>query len=184
MERLIALFTRENMRILEVLFREPLYISEIADKVGCSPSTAHRAISLLKREGIASLRKVKNKIVAELDRGNVLLKNIKSLLNVNSLLSLNELKNLQKYGAIGIYGSFAEGTDGPESDIDMWLYSEKKTSALDLRKAVRSLERKLGRRISSIILSPAKLKKLKAEDLEFYYRLKLTSIPLEGDIFD
>lgn len=184
MESLIALFTHENAQILKCLFREPLYISEIADKVGCSPSTAHRAVSLLKKLQLVSLRKLKNKVVVELVRESALLKSVKRLLNVDSLLCLGGLEKLQKHGTVGIYGSFANGTDTPESDIDLWLCSESKIRALELRKIVRGIEKQLGKRISLIILSPAKLKKLRTEDPEFYHRLKFTSISLGEEIFD
>jgi predicted nucleotidyltransferase len=173
------------MKILRVIRRtDNLYVREIAEKAKVSPATVHNAIKLFKRLGIVVERRVKNRKTITLNRNSVLLKRINSLLNIYEISKLGEFKKLRKYGKVGIYGSFASGEDFPDSDVDLWIFSDKKLDSVELKEVTRRLERHLGKEVKLLILSPKKLKSLKNKDPEFYLRLMLTSIAFDGDVFD
>jgi predicted nucleotidyltransferase len=184
MNDLSRVFTKNNMKILKTIrTTDNLYIREIAEKTRVSPATVHSAVKLFKKLGMVIERNVKNRKVVSLNRNSVLLKKINALLNFYEISRLKEFRKLQRYGNVGVFGSFAMGEDLPESDIDLWIYSDKKLDAAELKGITRGLERRLGKEVKLLILSPKKLKGLRDRDPEFYFRLKLTSITF-GDVFD
>lgn len=185
MNDVVKVFTKNHMKILEVIRRiDNLYIREVAEKAKVSPATVHNAIKLFKKLSIVTERMVKNRKVVSLNRDSILLKRINALLNVYEISKLKDFRKLRRYGKVGIYGSFASGEDLPESDIDLWIYSDKKLNIAELKGVTRGLERRLGKEVKLLILSPKKLKNLKDKDPEFYFRLRLTSITFNGDVFD
>lgn len=176
MNSLIKIFTEKRIRILKlVLEHDGLYIREIAERAGMNPASVHNAIKLFGKMDIVSEKMVKNKKTITANRNNTILKKIKSLLNISELYDKKSFKELEKYGKVGIYGSFARGEDTPESDIDLWIYSNNKIDAIKLRNITRELERIFGKEVKLLILDGVKIKRLKEKDPEFYFRLKLTS---------
>lgn len=177
MKNLTRLFTEKRIRVLKLITEhEGLHIRDIAEKTGTTPAAVHNAIKLFKETGIASEKKVKNRKTVSINRNSTIFKKIKSLLNIFELQNKKAFGELQKYGKVGIYGSFARGDDTPESDIDMWLYSNNKINAIKLKDITRDLERNLGKEVRLLILDDDKIRRLKEKDPEFYFRLKLTSI--------
>jgi len=176
------IFTKANLDILRIISREKIHIRDIAEKANCSPGQVHKTIQLFKKFDFVKEEKVKNRKIVILNLQNPLLQRTRSLINLDDLLSSTAYKELRKFGIVGIYGSFAKGTDTAESDIDLWMYTEK--SELKMREPVRRLEKELKSAINLLILNKNKLNNLKKKDPEFYIRLKLTSISLGGGIFD
>ncbi len=117
-----------------------------------------------------------------LDRENILLNKIRQLINIYELQSHSSFKELKKHGSVGIYGSFAAGKDTPESDIDLWIYTKNHVDVIKLKKVTRELEADFKREVKLLVLTDKKIKDLKENDPEFYFRLKLTSVGV--DIFD
>jgi len=178
----LKLFTEKRILILKLLtVYENLYIREIAERTNINPAMVHSTIQLFKKMGFISEKRVKNKVTLTLKRDNIILKKIKSLLNISELQSRIAFKKLQQYGEMGVYGSFASGEDSAESDIDLWIYSNKKVDAVELKNIARDLERYFGKEVKMLILDDSKIKRLKENDPEFYYRLKLTSVG--ADVF-
>jgi len=185
MNDLSAIFTKSNIRILRELSKnEGLYIREIAERTSLSPAKVHQAIKLFKEFGIVLEREAKNKKVISLARESVLLKRISSLLNIFEISRLKEFRELLDYGKVGVYGSFANGEDLPESDIDMWIYSEKKLNLAELKGITRGIEKYFGKEVKLLILSKNKICNLREKDPEFYFRIRLTSVAFNGEIFD
>lgn len=183
MNDLSKLFTKKNLLILkEIAGREDTYIREISDNTGTSPAQVHQAVKLFKKLGFIKEKRLKNKKIIFLDRGNIILCKARQLINIYGMLNNSSFKELKKMGIVGIYGSFAAGKDAPESDIDMWIYSKNHIDAIALKSITRKLETDFKREVKLLILNDKKIKDLKEKDPEFYFRLKLTSVG--EDIFD
>ncbi len=177
MDKLIRVFTEKRIHILKLIAEhEGLHMREIAERTGMNPASVHCAIRLFKEMKLVSEKKIKNRKVFSINGGSIILKKIRSLLNVSELYDKKEFKELEKYGNVGIYGSFATGEDMPESDIDLWIYSNKKPDMIKLKNITRELERGLGKEVKLLVLDDDKIKRLKEKDPEFYFRLKLTSV--------
>ncbi len=168
------LFTKTNLKILKLIDKEPLHIRELADRLKISPASVHKFAKILKKEDLAKEVKQKNMKIIRLNKENPLVKQLKSLINLDSIINTHGYKELKKFGTIGIYGSFANGTNDNESDLDIWVCTEKKE--VELRPIARELEKQMNTKVSLLILSKSKIESLRKNDPEFYTRLKLTSI--------
>src|SRR3989338_6248432 len=76
MEKLSNIFTKTNLRIIELLSKGKLHIREIASHIGCSPAKVHEAVALFKEHGIIREIKDKNKSIIVLNLDSHLLKKI------------------------------------------------------------------------------------------------------------
>lgn len=179
---LSEIFTKKTLEMLELLFMQPAHIREIAEKIDSCPGFVHAKIQLLKSYNLVKETKIKNKKVIQINQNNLILKKIKSLMNIAKITSSKNYKKLEKRGKVGIYGSFAEGADDVNSDIDLWIFTNK--SSLQFAPIIRNLEKELGKKINLLTLNNKRIEDLKKQDYEFYIRLKLTSITKYGDLFD
>ena len=183
MNDLSKLFSGKNLLILkEISEKEETYIREISENTDISPAQVHTAVNLFRKLGFIRERMHKNKKLISLDTTSQLLGKTRQLINTFELQTHASFKELQKNGIVGIYGSFAAGTDTPESDIDMWIYSQEYIDAVELKETARKIEKEFKKEVKLLILNPEKIKNMKENDPEFYYRLKLTSTG--EDIFD
>ncbi len=179
MNSLPELITKKNLNIIDLISKKSLCIREIAEKLKCAPSTVHKATVLFKKNNLIKEKKEKNKIIILPNNNSVLFKKIKSLLNISSIIKAKSYKSLKKIGSVGVYGSFAKGTDDLNSDVDLWVYTQR--SLINIRSIITNLEKDIDRRINVIIINEKKLKKIKKEDPEFYTQLKFTSTKLENE---
>lgn len=175
------IFTKKNIEVLKLISEKDLHIREIAQELKISPGKVHQSIKLFKKNKMITEQKTKNMIIIKPNKTNQLFKKIKLLVNMASLMQNRNFKDLQKIGSIGVYGSFSKGEDDKDSDIDLWIYTEK--NMLSIQSAVRKLEKDMKRKVNLLILNRKKIQDLQKNDYEFYIRLKLTSIQFEGDVF-
>jgi len=173
----LKILTKTNVRIIELIDREPSHIRDIADKLNISSGKVQQAINLFRGYNLISEKKQKNRIVISLNRENILVHKIKALINYSRIISTKAYKRL---GKAGIYGSFNKGTDDKESDMDLFILTDKKE--LEITPIIRDLEKEMKRKVNFLVLNKEKIKQLKRQDPEFYIRLKLTST--RGDLFD
>lgn len=176
---IFKLLTKNNIQILKIIDKEPLHIRDIADKLDISPGSVHKFVKLLKKNVLIKEVKQKNKVIISLNRDNQIIKQIKIIINFSDIINARAYNKLKKLGKIGVYGSFANGTNDKDSDLDIWIKTEKKE--MELRPIIRDLEKQLNIKVNPLILTKTKIESLKKNDPEFYIRLKLTSI---GDIID
>ena len=127
-------------------------------------------------------KKEKNKKIIYINNGNVLIKSVRSLINLEKLLKTKSFNKLKKIGPIGVYGSFANGTNDKDSDLDLWIYTNK--NLMGFQDTLRELENELNVKANLLVLNRNKISELKKDDREFYMRLKLTSTLFGEDIFD
>jgi len=176
---ILNILTKNNVKILKLIDKESLHIRDIADKLNISPGSVHKLIKILKKDCVIKEIKEKNRLIIDLNRESPITKEIKSIINFNDWINSSAYKKLKKIGNLGLYGSFANGTNDSGSDLDVWIKTEKKE--LEIRPVIRELEKELNIQVNPLILTKKKINLLKKNDPEFYTRLKLTSV---GDLLD
>ncbi len=77
---LSKIFTKKNIEILRLLFKENLHIRDIANRLRISPAKVHNSIMIFKKHDLVKETLEKNKKIISLDRNNPLLKQIENML--------------------------------------------------------------------------------------------------------
>jgi len=167
---LAKLCTAHNLAIFSALSEEEGSIRELAERTGSSPAKVLQAIKLFKEQGLINERKQKNRRVISLKQTHPLTRQLKALFNLDQMLSAKSIKALKKVGELRLYGSYAEGSDDAESDVDLLILTAK--SEMGLRPRLRALEKELGRKVSALVMNDKEMEKLKAGDPEFANRLR------------
>ena len=170
------------MQLIDFIALNPTHIRDIAEKLNASPGHIHNIIQFLKKNQLTMEKKEKNKKIIYINNGNVLIKSVRSLINLEKLLKTKSFNKLNKIGPVGVYGSFANGTNDKNSDLDLWVYTNKKL--ISFQNILRNLEQELDTKVNLLTLNKNKINELRKGDYEFYIRLKLTSIKFGDDIFD
>ena len=181
MNDIIDLLNKNTINIIMLLSKGDFYVREISGILKISPSAVHSAIKVLLEFNFVKEVKQKNKKIYALNRDNVLLRKVKSFLNFNQIVKSKAYKELNQTGAVGLYGSFAQGANDEHSDLDLWVYGEKIDSAL-VSKISAKFEKEFKTETKVLILNKKKLENLKDNDPEFFNRLKYTSVT-EGEVF-
>lgn len=176
------IFNRTTMQLIDFIAMNPTHIRDIAEKLNASPGHIHKVIQFLKKNNLILEKKEKNRKIIYINGKNTLIKKIRSLINLEKLLKTKSFNILKKLGPAGVYGSFASGTNDVNSDLDLWIYTDKKL--MDFQNILRELENELNVKANLLALNRNKISELKKGDREFYTRIKFTSIVFGEDIFD
>jgi len=106
---------------------------------------------------------------------------LKSFFNIKKLTDKNIIKKLKDAKASGVYGSWANGTNYEDSDLDIWIKVEKHPGEMKVARISSEIRRVLGRNVQILVLTPERIERLKKEDPIFYYSLVFGSIILFDD---
>jgi len=82
---------------------------------------------------------------------------------------------------MGVFGSWAAGTNTYESDFDSWVLVEAYPSEFELAQLQKDLRLMTGAEVNMIVLTRGKLEDLKATDPPFYNSLVRRSLVLKGE---
>ena len=175
MNNIINILNKNSVDILQLLSKGNFYLREISETLHISPSATHGALKSLLAFDFIKESKQKNKKVYSLNTDNILLRAVKSFINLDRIIKSKAYKGLSTLGTVGIYGSFAEGSNDEHSDLDMWVYGEKINPSLAAKYSAK-FEKEFKAEINILILNKNKLENIKNKDPEFYSRLKLTSV--------
>lgn len=167
------IFTKKNLQILKLVSEKPTHIRAISKELKCSPAKVHNATRLLRKEGLVVEKKEQNRKIIKTNEDSIILQKMKAFTNTYQFVNCKAYKKLKKLGDVGIYGSFANGTNDEKSDTDLWIYTDRKLQ--ELMPLRRELEIELGKIVNIIILNKKKIELLRLHDPEFYIQLKLTS---------
>jgi hypothetical protein len=96
---------------------------------------------------------------------------------------INQLAKLSGARGMGLYGSWAKGTNSADSDIDIWLLVDTMPSSLIAAKVRDLITRKTGSNSSPLFITREKAQEMRSVDPYFYYSLA-NSFHLWGDGFD
>jgi predicted nucleotidyltransferase len=91
-----------------------------------------------------------------------------------SALSLGSARGL------GLYGSWARGTNHQESDLDIWIRADSLPPESVLARLQRDLSHQADSEVNLLVLTPEKLERLKIDDAPFYNSLVMSSVTLIG----
>jgi len=173
---LIQLFkTEERAKILRyAMFRSAFSVAEVSRSTGVTKGLVSRYLRLLEMHGL--LQKEGREYSP---RDGAHSRAIKLLLNLEridmSTLSLGSAKGL------GLYGSWARGTNHQESDLDVWIKADSLPSESDLARLQKNLSMQTDSEVNLLVLTHEKLEKLKREDKPFYNSLVMNSVTLIGE---
>ena len=176
------IFNRTTMQLMDIIAMNPTHIRDIAERLDASPGHIHNIIQFLKENDLILEKKEKNRKIIYINSKNALIKKIRSLINIWKLLETKSFNRLRRFGPIGVYGSFANGTNDEHSDMDLWVYTDEKL--ISFQDILRALENEVNVKENLLVLNRNKISELKKEDREFYMRIKLTSTIFGEDIFD
>ena len=141
-----------------------------------APATASKELKGFAKKGILKENKERNLILYKSDTNNEFYKDLKTFYNIRRIKEsgfINSLNIFYLKPPIILFGSFAEGLDMEESDIDLVIISEKKEDFPDLRV----YEKKLNRKIQLFVL-----KNIKSLKNNYLINNILRGIVLQGEI--
>jgi predicted nucleotidyltransferase len=167
--------TPERLKILrEVVQKDENTVMKISEDTNVSKGLVSRYLNELKKEGILE----RNGRAYYLKK-NALTKAIKILLNLETLKW--EDLTAEWIESAALYGSWASGTNTEESDVDLWIKTDKRPSPNQINQLYKKLKIKTSSEVDILILTPEKLESIKKTDTPFYHSLKRSSLLLEGD---
>ena len=173
---LSAIFrTAERISLLHAALTVPnCTVRQITAKTGLSKGLVSPFLALLEREGILQRKDLTYHLVF-----SPLTVAIKRLLNIDRITAVG--KNPAWASGIGLYGSWAEGTNTEESDIDMWVYTKTLPTGIMVAELERNISRALSTEVHVLVLTREKIAGMKASDEPFYQSFVKQAITLEGD---
>jgi predicted nucleotidyltransferase len=167
--------TEERARILRyVMFCSSSSVAEVSMATGVTKGLVSRYLRLLVEYGL--LQK-EGRVYSPHDGAHS--RAVKLLLNLEridlSTLSLGSAEGL------GLYGSWARGTNHQESDLDVWVRADCLPKENVLARLQRDLSIQADSKVNLLVLTPEKLERLKIEDIPFYNSLVMSSVTLKGE---
>ncbi|MDH5567697.1 MAG: hypothetical protein OEY15_13625 [Myxococcales bacterium] len=172
-----ALFSGVQQRVLAVLFGTPdrsFYGNELMRLAGSGKGALQRELDRLERTGLVTARRVGNQKHYQANPQSPVFDELRGIVaktfGVADVVRQALLPLAARIAAAFIYGSVAKRTDTARSDIDLLVTSED-LGYQELMKALQPAERKLRRKLSPTIHSPAELAKKRAERGGFLARV-------------
>ncbi|MEA1924331.1 MAG: nucleotidyltransferase domain-containing protein, partial [Candidatus Altiarchaeota archaeon] len=154
-----------------------LSVRKTAKELNLSPGHVSRFIKILKKEEIITAGKV--------DLNNPLVKALKILINIKTIEDTIPAitRNIPGINGVGVYGSWSNGMNYDDSDLDLWIKIDEPPERRLLANQGGVIRERLKVDVSLLVLTPDKLKRLKNSDKVFYYAL-VNSITLWGEPVD
>jgi predicted nucleotidyltransferase len=165
-----TLINTPEQRILSLLAMNPgqaFYTRQISKELGISLGATHSALHALETKNMLASRLVGKTKLYDLALSIPVVRAFRIL---NIILILEPLlKTLRETSRrIILYGSYAKGTIGPESDLDLLAVTESKKRAED---SIEGIQRKTGLDIRPLIMDQVEWMKLEKKSQEFFDKL-------------
>jgi len=174
--------TKQREMILDHLLSNPsagYRVRELSKNFAVSVGSVSQFLSLLKENRIL----IRKGDVFCVDTKSALTKALKIILNVGKI-EFAAFKKVPGFLGAGLYGSWANGTNKEDSDIDIWLKIKKRISEEVVAGISRQLNNKMNRKVQLLVLDPDKIEFLKKEDPIFFYSLVYGSIVIYGEVLE
>jgi len=168
--------TNKRIQILNhVLYQENITVTTVSKELSLSKGFVSDYLSLLTKKKILK----KNKKYSYIP--NPLTRSIKTLLNIQKI----DIKKIKKpyIKSIGIYGSWANGTNNIHSDLDIWIKTDTYPKEKELSQLTKNLREMVHTNVQLLVLTPNKIKQIQ-KDTPFYSSLYFGSLILWGDSFE
>ncbi len=167
--------TEERVRLLRyVLYRDNVGVTQVSRETGINKGLVSGYLKKLANYGL--LRKKDRKYVA---RDNAMVRSIKVLLNLDRIG--REPIDYDWARGVGIFGSWAQGTNTYESDIDVWVKADHYPPEKELAQLQNAFKKAAGCETDLLVLTPQKMQEIQTRDMPFYNSLSKTSIVLAGE---
>jgi len=165
-----ALFSKTQQRVLGVLFGRPdqsFFANEIVRLAGGGFGAIHRELAALEAAGLVTATRIGNQKHYQANRQAPIFEELRGIVaktvGVADVLREALMPLKPRIRTAFVYGSVAKGTDTAGSDIDLMVIADKIQYA-DIFKLVSEAERRLGRKVSPTVVSPADLAKRRGEE--------------------
>jgi len=170
--------TEERERILAcTLDRPACTVQEIADATGITKGLVSRYLAALAARGIL----VRRERIYNLQY-TAMTRHLKKIVNIDRVQSA--VSRPEWASGIGLYGSFAQGTNTRESDLDLWVYTDIIPPELAVASAEREWSKKLNTDVHVLVLTREKIRALAENDMPFWQSFTRHAIVLEGTAYD
>jgi predicted nucleotidyltransferase len=176
---MLTLLWRE--KIVGFLLDNPtteIKVRELARKLNISPAYVSKTLKILRGEKILKNNKV--------DLNSPIVRALKIFLNMKKIAEkgvTDMISSLNIIGA-GVYGSWANGTNYEDSDLDIWVKVKKHPRETKIASLVGEIRKSVGANVQVLVLTSEDIKRLKNEDPTFYYSLVFGSIQLCGETIE
>lgn len=160
-------YSAATLAILDALSKDPdssLYTREVAKKAGVSVGAASMILRGLEGSHLLVVEKKGGMKFYRINLLNPVAREFKILFNVQRISKL--IGPLKEYAdRIILFGSVADGTDGPKSDVDLFILTFQPRPVKDL---LRVRQKMSDRHLSPIIESAEGLARLRREDRSLF----------------
>lgn len=157
-----ALFPKVRQGLLAATVMHPdrwWSMSDLARDLHVGPSSLQRELESLVKAGILLRRKDQNRVLFQPDPACPFLQEIRGLMTKTSGLVdvlKDAMRALEKsIDCAFVYGSFARGDAGSQSDVDLMVVG--KAGLSDLAPYLQKVERKLSRPVNATVFTPSEL---------------------------
>jgi predicted nucleotidyltransferase len=167
---LTALFPHVRQCVLAATLTQPekwWYLSELADRLGTTPSSLQRELSALVASGILARRREGTRAYFKAETRSPVFRELRQLFEKTAGLVPIVRQFLEPFGdkirCAFVYGSVARNREHATSDVDLMVIG--KAGLADLSPALRKAEQRLGREVNATAYSPEEFReKVKSRD--------------------
>ena len=153
---LIATINQKVLSLLAKFSDQEFYERQVARRLGISFGSANRVLNDLYSTGAVTRRREGKMYFYSIDSSTAAVVEFKKMINIMLVEPLaEELKKMSN--RIVLYGSCALGTDTSESDLDLFVVSNKKEDVLDVINNFKFPRGYENIHIQSVIKTPVEL---------------------------
>jgi len=165
--------SKKRIQILEyALYQDNIRVTKVSEELSLSKGFVSEFLFILHKN------KILHKDKAYHPTNNPLTRTIKILLNINKI-DITKIKKPFIKG-IGLYGSWANGTNTVDSDLDIWFKTNKYPDEKELAHLSKILREMTHTNVQLLVLTPQKTEQIK-KDTPFFSSLYYSSILLWGE---
>ena len=170
-DHMLELRSKARRKLLAFYFTNPAarhHLRDLAQRLKVDPSNLSKELGRLEREGLFRAEVSGRQKYLQLNRAYPLFKEVRGIVakTIGAVPAIAEsLKKINGIDEAYLYGSFARGRQDAASDIDVLVIGTPRGRVL--AKAVRKLERQLGREINYTVLAVKEFKSRQSQKNAF-----------------
>lgn len=180
-EYVISTNVQKVLRFLSLHQEKPCYEREVAKGAKISYGSANSVLRELHKSGLLQRTTQGKMCYYSIDMNNPHVREFKILVNILTLEPIVE--RLKAYSSkVVLYGSWAEGTDTEQSDIDLFVISSEERHVKKIVNKFSETERVASRKIQVIVYEPADLINIEKREKVFLGQVEKGKVLWERSI--